>query len=275
MLKKIMTLILVIFSSFIFIGCSSDNASSSSAQNTKEEVPVPANEFYLVYANPKEYKGRTVEFYGKVFVEPEKDSEGTYLQVFTLNEGTDGNTIVGIEDPNLDVSEGDIVYVKGVVGDVQEGTNMFGANIQVPSIIATVVEKSDYAIAFAPAIKVIEVNQEINQHGYSMTLERVEVAETETRAYLKIKNDSSSNIYFYSFDSTITQGANQISQQDNWEANYPEINSEILPGIVSEGVVTFAPINVEGENIKLVFEGSSDDYEVEFEPFIFECPLEQ
>ena len=275
MLKKIMTLILVIFSSFIFIGCSSDNASSSSAQNTKEEVPVPANEFYLVYANPKEYKGRTVEFYGKVFVEPEKDSEGTYLQVFTLNEGTDGNTIVGIEDPNLDVSEGDIVYVKGVVGDVQEGTNMFGANIQVPSIIATVVEKSDYAIAFAPAIKVIEVNQEINQHGYSMTLERVEIAETETRAYLKIKNDSSSNIYFYSFDSVITQGADQISEEDNWEANYPEINSEILPGIVSEGIVTFGPINVEGENIKLVFEGSSDDYEVEFEPFIFECPLEQ
>ena len=121
--------------------------------------------------------------------------------------------------------------------DVHEGTDMFGANIQAPSILATLVEKSDYVIAFAPAIKVIEVNQEINQHGYSMTLERVEIAETETRAYLKIKNDSSSNIYFYSFDSVITQGANQISQEDNWEANYPEINSEILPGIVSEGML--------------------------------------
>lgn len=275
MLKKIMTLMLVIFSSFMFIGCSSDNASSSSTQNTKEEVPVPANEFYLVCANPKEYKGRTVEFYGKVFVEPEKDSEGTYLQVFTLEQGSDGNTLVGIKDPNLDISQGNIVYVRGTVGDVQEGTNMFGANIQAPSILATLVEKSDYVTAFAPAIKVIEVNQEINQHGYSMTLERVEIAETETRAYLKIKNDSSSNIYFYSFDSVITQGADQISEEDNWEANYPEINSEILPGIVSEGIVTFGPINVEGENIKLVFEGSSDDYEVEFEPFIFECPLEQ
>ena len=247
----------------------------SSTQNTKEEVPVPANEFYLVYANPKEYKGRTVEFYGKVFVEPEKDSEGTYLQVFILEQGSDGNTLVGIKDPNVDISQGDIVYVRGTVGDVHEGTNMFGANIQAPSIFATLVEKSDYAIAFAPAIKVIEVNQEINQHGYSMTLERVEIAETETRAYLKIKNDSSSNIYFYSFNSSLTQWANQISQEDNWEGNYPEINGEILPGIVSEGIVTFGPINVEGENIKLVFEGSSDDYEVEFEPFIFECPLEQ
>ena len=275
MLKKIMTLMLVIFSSFIFIGCSSDNASSSSTQNTKEEVPVPANEFYLVYADPKEYKGRTVEFYGKVFVEPEKDSEGTYLQVFTLEQGNDGNTLVGIKDPNLDISQGDIVYVKGVVGDVHEGTNMFGATIEAPSILATSVEKSDYATAFAPAIKVIEVNQEINQHGYIMTLERVEIAETETRAYLKIKNDSSSNIYFYSFNSFLTQGANQISQEDNWEANYPEIDSEILPGIVSEGIVTFAPINVEGENIKLVFEGSSDDYELEFEPFTFECSLNQ
>lgn len=270
-----MTLMLVIFSSFIFIGCSSDNASSSSTQNTKEEVPVPANEFYQVYANPKEYKGRTVEFYGKVFVEPENDSGGTYLQVFTLNQAPDGNTIVGIEDANLDIYQGDIVYVKGVVGDVHEGTNMFGATIEAPSILATSVEKSDYATTFAPAIKVIEVNQEINQHGYIMTLERVEIAETETRAYLKIKNDSSSNISFYRFNSFLTQWANQISQEDNWEGNYPEINGEILPRIVSEGIVTFGPINVEGENIKLVFEGSSDDYEVEFEPFIFECPLEQ
>lgn len=272
MLKKLIFLMLIIFSGFTFIGCSSDNTSTST-ENTQDQPPVPTDEFYLVYANPKEYNGRTVEFYGKVFSEPEKDADGTYLQIFTLDQGNDGNTIVAINDPNLDISDGDIVYVKGVVGDVQEGTNMFGANIQVPSIIATSIEKSDYAKAFAPALKVIEGNQEINQHGYSMTLERVEIAETETRAYLKIKNDSSSNIYFYSFDSVLTQGTNQINQEDNWNANYPEIDSEILPGIVSEGIVTFAPVNVEGENIKLVFEGSSDDYTLEYEPFTFEMSL--
>lgn len=56
---------------------------------------------------------------------------------------------------------------------------------QLKGILAKVVEKSDYATAFVPAIKVIEVNQEINQHGYSMILERVEVTETENTCLFK------------------------------------------------------------------------------------------
>lgn len=274
MFKKLISLTLVLLSSFMFIGCSSNNSSTQN-ENVSEEAPISANDFYLVYANPKEYKGRSVEFFGRVFVEPERDSDGTYLQVFTLDQGNDGNTIVGINDPNLDIHAGDIVYVKGTVKDVYEGTNAFGGQIEAPSILATSIEKSDYAAAFAKPIKTIEVNQEINQNGYIMTLERVEIAESETRAYLKIQNETSNKIYFYSFNAVITQGSTQINQQDNWEANYQEINSDILPGITSAGIITFAPINVEGENIKLVFEGSSDDYELEFEPFIFECSINE
>ena len=274
MFKKLISLTLVLLSSFMFIGCSSNNSSTQN-ENVSEEAPISANDFYLVYANPKEYKGRSVEFFGRVFVEPERDLDGTYLQVFTLDHGNDGNTIVGINDPNLDIHAGDIVYVKGTVKDVYEGTNAFGGQIEAPSILATSIEKSDYAAAFAKPIKTIEVNQEINQNGYIMTLERVEIAESETRAYLKIQNETSNKIYFYSFNAVITQGSTQINQQDNWEANYQEINSDILPGITSAGIITFAPINVEGENIKLVFEGSSDDYELEFEPFIFECSINE
>ena len=293
-MKKIVILMLFIASSTLFFACNSEENSNTVQEsveensNTVEDLveedsnivedlregdPILADEFNLVYYNPEEYMGRNVEFYGKVFVQPEKDSEGTYLQMFTLNQGSDGNTIVAILDPNLDVSDGDIVYVKGVVVDVYEGTNMFGATIVAPQILANSIEKSDYATAFSPALKVIEVNQEINQHGYSMTLERIELAASETRVYLKIKNDSSDNISFYSFNSVIIQGSNQISEEDNWDADYQEINSEIFPGVTSEGVVTFAPVDIEGENLKLVFEGSSDDYYLDFEPFVFECSL--
>ena len=282
-LKKIIVLMLFIAGSTIFFACSDQDNSNSVGDSTGETSNsvedltegdlILADEFNLVYSNPKEYKGRKVEFYGKIFIEPEKDAEGTYLQMYTLNQGSDGNTVVAIQDPNLDVSNGDIVYVKGVVGDVFEGTNAFGATILAPTILASSIEKSDYATAFSPALKVIEVNQEINQHGYSMTLERIELAASETRVYLKIKNDSSDNISFYSFNSVIIQGSNQISEEDNWDADYQEINSEIFPGVTSQGVVTFAPVDIQGENLKLVFEGSSDDYYLDFEPFIFECSL--
>ena len=282
-LKKIIVLMLFIAGSTIFCACSDQDNSNSVGDSTGETSNsvedltegdlILADEFNLVYSNPKEYKGRKVEFYGKIFIEPEKDAEGTYLQMYTLNQGSDGNTVVAIQDPNLDVSNGDIVYVKGVVGDVFEGTNAFGATIVAPQILANSIEKSDYATAFSPALKVIEVNQEINQHGYSMTLERIELAASETRVYLKIKNDSSDNISFYSFNSVIIQGSNQISEEDNWDADYQEINSEIFPGVTSQGVVTFAPVDIQGENLKLVFEGSSDDYYLDFEPFIFECSL--
>ena len=282
-LKKIIVLMLFIAGSTIFlffivqdnsnsVGDSTGETSNSVEDLTEGDL-ILADEFNLVYSNPKEYKGRKVEFYGKIFIEPEKDAEGTYLQMYTLNQGSDGNTVVAIQDPNLDVSNGDIVYVKGVVGDVFEGTNAFGATIVAPQILANSIEKSDYATAFSPALKVIEVNQEINQHGYSMTLERIELAASETRVYLKIKNDSSDNISFYSFNSVIIQGSNQISEEDNWDADYQEINSEIFPGVTSQGVVTFAPVDIQGENLKLVFEGSSDDYYLDFEPFIFECSL--
>ena len=202
-MKKIIVLMLFIAGSTIFFACSDQDNSNSVGDSTGETSNsvedltegdlILADEFNLVYSNPKEYKGRKVEFYGKIFIEPEKDAEGTYLQMYTLNQGSDGNTVVAIQDPNLDVSNGDIVYVKGVVGDVFEGTNAFGATIVAPQILANSIEKSDYATAFSPALKVIEVNQEINQHGYSMTLERIELAASETRVYLKIKNDSSDN----------------------------------------------------------------------------------
>ena len=270
----------VSFILFAMIGDSTSSSSGDSNKNqqdiveNKDENPILAADFHLVQANPKEYKGRTVEFYGKIF-EVEKDTEGTYLQMFVLNNGSDGNTLVGIQDPNLDVKDGDIVCVNGIVKDSFIGKNAFGGEVTAPVITATSIEKSDYATAFAPALKVIEMNQEINQHGYIMTLNRVELAESETRVYLKVQNDTSDEISFYRHSAVMTQGANQLETQSNYKADYPEILSDIMPGVISEGVVTFAPVDPEGENIKLNFKGASDDYSLKFDLFTFECALSE
>jgi hypothetical protein len=103
-------------------------------------------------------------------------------------------------------------------------------------------------------------------------LQIVEVAEDETRAYIKITNNSKEEISFYSFNSKIIAGTKQLEEDDHY--NYPEIPSEILPGVSVEGIVVFPSIKDEQGTAKFYFEGSSENYDIDIEPFIFEVSLE-
>lgn len=259
---------------FSLAACGSESTSGSSEEKTKTKEEkssgklLTKEEFEKMYSDPKKYKGSKVEFYAKVFVEPEKDDDGTYLQVFA-NNNDERNTIVGISDPNLDVKMDDIILVKGSVEDVFEGDNALGGTISAPAIKAESIEKSDYATAFAPALKTVDVNKEINQHGYILKLNKIEIAESETRLHVKITNNTDSNISFYSFDAKLVSGNQQFEIQDNYEAGYPEVQSDILPGVESEGILAFPALPDSG-TVKVLFEGSSENYDLEFKPFEFE-----
>ena len=250
-------------------GCGSESKESTENSKAVSNEPLTESEFKKMLSDPMKYEGAKVEFFGTVFVEPEKDEDGTYLQIFDKN---DNNIIVAIEDPDLEVELDDIVKVKGTVVDEFKGENAFGGTITAPSIKAESVEVTDYATAFAPAIKTIEVNQEQTQHGYVFDLAKVEIAEDETRAYIKITNNSKEEISFYSFNSKITAGTKQLEEDDDY--NYPEIPSEILPGVSVEGIVVFPTIKDEQGTAKFYFEGSSENYDIDIEPFIFDVNLE-
>ena len=265
--RKIVSLLMLVLMLFVFTACGDAGNNESSKETILNE------NFNLVYASPNDYKNRKVEFYGKIFVDVEKDKNATYLQVFTNKNGTDNNVLVNIEDPDLDVKEGDIIYVKGIVQGQEKGENSFGEALTFPLILATTIEVTDYETAFSPSLKTVEVNEEQNQFGYKLTLKKVEFAESETRAYIKIENASGENISFYSFNSALKQGPNQIKQEDNWDANYEEVSSSILPGIVQEGVVSFEPIDMDGENVSFVFQGASDDYMLDFKPYNFDIAI--
>lgn len=205
--KRILSALVITLTTFTFISCGGNDESGN---NNSEKAPIPREDFNLVYSNPKEYEGREVEFYGKIFTDIEKDNDGTYMQMFTNETGSDNNVLVGIKDPNFNVKIDDIVHVKGIVKGVEKGTNAFGAELNLPLVLAESVEITDYGTAFAPALKTININQEQNQFGYKLTLKKVEISKSETRAYVKIENASNDKVNFYSFNSMITQGTNQI-----------------------------------------------------------------
>ncbi len=47
-----------------------------------------------------------------------------------------------------------------------------------------------------------------------------------------------------------------------------------MPGGVKEdGIVLFKQVDLKGDDLKLHFEGASENYELHFEPFTFEAKL--
>lgn len=287
-MKKLLFLLVSILVLLAACGDDSSNddttgSESNSDENTDQQVQeedkeepinetVSIEEFYKVVQNPTGYIEANVEFYGRVFVEPEKDSDGTYLQVFA-DADNNQNVIVAINDPNLDVATEDIVHVTGYVHDVFEGENALGGTISAPLIRADNIEISDYASAFAQANQTIEVDEEKDHNGYKLSLQKIELADNETRLYVKVTNDTADGISFYSFNAKIVANGVQLDEESNYRADYPEVQSSLLPGTSSEGIISFPELPEDTESLKVHLEGSSDDWDLDVDPFEFEIDI--
>ncbi|MCP3738497.1 DUF4352 domain-containing protein [Rossellomorea sp. BNER] len=265
----------------LLAACGTEDASSgdNSSDNKKTEEKkskgvVALEDFDKMYSDPTAYKGHSVEFTGKIFAEPEKDSDGTYIQVFAKPENSEQNIIVGIKDPDFKVQMDDYVKVNGIVKDTFEGENLMGGTIDAPVIEADSIEVVDYITAVSPTIKTIEVNQELEQHGYVVQVQKIELAENQTRVYLKVLNNSDTPISFYAHDAKLIVGNKQLEEEYLYETGLPEIQSDILAGVESEGVITYPAIDPNTKTIKFHAEGYSENYDITIEPFTFDITAE-
>lgn len=111
----------------------------------------------------------------------------------------------------------------------------------------------------------------ITQHGVSVTLNKVEFADNKTRIYMSIENKSKDKFSFYSFNTKITQNSKQYEEESNYYAGYEEIKSDILPGVKEEGIIAFK--NIDQANFKLLCEGNSDNYSLDFADFVFDVEV--
>ncbi len=62
-------------------------------------------------------------------------------------------------------------------------------------------------------------------------------------------------------------GNTQHEKADNFEAGYPEVPSDILPKTNVEAIIPFPAVNPSEKAIKFYFEGSSENYDINIEPF--------
>lgn len=254
-------------------GNSDGTAESSESLASSNEVLDP-NDFNKMYSDPLSYKNYVVEFIGQVFFEPERDEEGTYLQVYAKPEEHEQNILVAIQDSNLEVKTDDYVKVTGIVHDQFEGENLMGGTVIAPVIHADTVEVVDYVTAIAPTLRTIEVNEVIDQHGFAVHLQKIELAENQTRVYVKVSNNMDEVISYYVHNNKLVTGNQQFEPEYVYETGLPEVQPEILPGVESEGVAIFPAIDENIESLTFHAEGYSDNWDISIEPFIFEVTVE-
>lgn len=245
---------------------------SSQTKKPQEKVFIDEAELRNLYTNPDEYKNQYVNLTGQIFSTPEVDGNLVVFQMFQDPESSDRNTIIGCDKEICEnVKANDFIKVTGYVKGSYEGENMMGAKLIAPKIMAEEVEISTYMDVIAPATTTIDVNQTLQQHDIAMTISKVELSDLETRVYVSIDNKSNDSFTFYPFNTKITQDNHQYEETPNYAAHYPEISNEVLPGIVSEGILVFPEL--EASPFKIHCKGNSSDYQIDFDEFIFEITM--
>lgn len=270
-MKKAVLQAVAVMMALLLCACSGGDATPEQEETPAEpKEPLPASELKKVFSDPESYIGERVELGGVVFTAPEYGEDTVTFQMWSDPVNREWNTIVGYGNPNLDIDleEGQYVKVIGEIETVFEGENMWGATITAPAISAENVEISSYMDVVAPTIATAAAaSPSIDQNGYVVTAEKVELSDTETRLYLSVSNNGSGNFNLYTFNMYLIQDGTQYETQTNFDGDYPELQNDIRPGVTSEAIITFPPI--QQTDFQIVMEGRSDNWEENFDEYTF------
>lgn len=258
----------------ILVGCTTSTTNPGSGNNDTESSETPAeplsdSEIKRMYSNPSDYIGSTVELVGVIFGGVDYDGDGIYFQMWADPEIIDYNTVVAYFDPELTLEDGQYIRISGTVIDVFEGENMMGGQIVAPAIQADTLEVISYKDAVRPTVATATaINNTVEQYGYSVTVQSVELAEKETRAYITVTNNGSSEFSLYGFNMVLIQDGTQYEYTPNYMADYPELQSSIRTGITTEGVVVFPAI--QQEPFQIIMEASTYDWNQPLQEYVFD-----
>lgn len=244
-----------------------------------EPLPTDAPIVYLkedeipyLYTNVNKYIGKYVNISGKIFMEPEKEEGAIYFQMFQNSVDSENNTVVAYYN-DLDVKDGDYVIIDGMVYDEFEGQNAFGGTVTAPMILATNVQISTYQEVTSPSIKTLKIDEKQEQYGYEIVFEKVEFAKDETRLYITVTNNGNSNFSAYTFNMKLIQNKKQYEEQSNYDADYPEVQTDLYPDTSTSGIVCFPAIS-QTDSFSLYIDGSSDDWDEEIEQYKFNVDVQ-
>ena len=222
-----------------------------------------------LFSDPDAHQGANVNVTGQLLGLPEEDGDQIYFQMFADPANVEWNTIVAADDTGLDLNSDDYVRVKGSVRGSFEGENAFGGSVNAVAVDAESVEKVQAQEAVDPTEKSLAVNQTASDQSFTITVEKIEFAQESTRVYITALNGTGRKADFYTFDAKIIQGSTQVDQETPFDYEVQEPQENLSPGVKTEGVVVFGPVDPEAP-FQLSFEWSSYNYNITPKPIRFQ-----
>lgn len=252
-------------------GCSNDSGKDTS-KKTEEKEFITEDQLDSLYSNPDKFKGKYVTLTGQVFGSPESEDDTTVFQMMGDPEEYEKNTVIHCKKSlTKDLKSDSYVVVTGLIKGTFEGTNAFGESITAPQIEAEKIEISSYIDVVSPTLKSVEVNDVRTSNGVTVTLQKVEFSPIETRVYISVDNQSANEYSFYSYSTKAVQNNKQFEYESNYYADYPELNSDILPGVKTEGILVYN--GLEQADFQLICKGQSNDYSLDGDTFTFDITV--
>jgi hypothetical protein len=210
-----------------------------------------ADNWAELVGDPSAHKGATAEIVGKVFTPPERDDGATAWQMWAKPRESEWNTIVSLSDPAFKVESGDFVRVRGEVSGKFEADNAFGAQISGVAIDAETAEVVDALAAAPPATATLGARR-ATKAGIEISVDRVELAATETRAFVTVRNQSRGKVSIFGNTAHLVAVGKQL--EPAFTSDYPQLGSDIVAGAETSGVIVFPAIE-SGSGVRLVLEG--------------------
>lgn len=256
-MKKFLIAAISLVMVFAFFGCGSGGSDSA------EKEYIDQAEISKVFGDPDAYKGKYIKIAGQVF-NTDRDGDTVAVQAWYDVENYEEDFIAYINSDESFKTD-DFIIVDGVIEGTFSGENAFGGEIATVQINADSIEKSTYAEAIAPATETREVNKEVTEADATLTVSKVEFAESETRIYVELNNKSDYTVSAYTGSARIVQDGKQYDADYNYEADYPEID-DVSAGASKEGIICVKPLDPEKE-ITLHIDGYTENYDIDMEEF--------
>lgn len=274
-IKKLLFGSCAVIASVGFLTACNTNSATKTDQTiesaTAQKEYINESQINDLFTSPNNFKDKYVKISGQVFTEPEKDGDTWVLQCWNNPEKASNNFIVYVKDTETQYKNGDYILVDGKIEGEFKGENMFGSTLTLPLVNADSVEVSSYVEVEVPTKKTITPeNSSVSQKGITLSVDKIEFADTETRVYMTEKNDTKKNFNLSVYDIKIIQDGKQISEDNtsnsSYLGNYKSLSYELAPGTYDDGVVVFPKID-DTKEFKIYAEGYSADYDLQLEPF--------
>ncbi len=223
----------------------------------KEGNPVFVELTNEVYTNAKDYKGYHINIKGQVFQVMSDNGNVKGIQIW-LDPDTCAQNVMIYYSTDVEVKQGDYVMCSGYIDSVTEYKNAYDAKLFAPLVISSDLKKSTYMEVVAPTIaKITPENLKQEKYGYSISIEKIEFAEKETRIYTTVTNNGKSLLYFG--DAVIVQEGKQYNSTDNYDADYEEIPYEVVKGVSCSGIIVFPTISTNDFELTIDVHSENDD----------------